>query len=346
MRQASMINTYNFYPPECTNPATYILDWNIATRFEGLHKGQLFSGSPEIQARLLDLADRIQPENTVLIGYAASEPEARPTGDANDLHRQNYRMDVAQTFVRLGSSTLQQIFDGSKDPTVIQISPHTEDPINPNQHAEQFLTTGYCLLLKATSLWLEGMRGLEGFRELAFFQKHELRFMPSREFLLGCGIFAGTRAHEQNCLTVLKLNKLRSGSATVSNIWGAAWDLHYSRLIDFGKGNNPILQIQPPAVFVTEDNRLADVLAATRSVAVGTMPDGQDVGYDGIHEEFFQPSQWVEVKAHLTTENERIGSGKGITVNAAATKSRYHIRHLQKRIATLIDERATKNVGP
>ncbi|MFE5836689.1 hypothetical protein [Arthrobacter sp. NPDC056493] len=292
------------------------------------------------------MAARIQPESAVLIGYAASEPEARPTGDPNDLDRQNYRMDVAQTFIRLGASGLQQIFDGSKDPTMIQISPHNEDRINPNQHAEQFLTASYCLLLKATSLWLEGLRGLEGFRELAFFQKHELRFMPSREFLLGCGIFVGTGAHQQNCLTVLKLNKLRSGSATVSNIWGAAWDLHYSRLIDFGKGNNPILQIRPPAVFVTEDNRLADVLAATRSIAVGTMPDGQDIGYDGIHEEFFEPNQWVEVSAHLAIENDRISSGKGITVNAAATKSRYHIRHLQKRITGVVDERVLKNIGP
>ncbi|EPR75370.1 hypothetical protein ADILRU_2326 [Leifsonia rubra CMS 76R] len=88
-----------------------------------------------------------------------------------------------------------------------------------------------------------------------FWLEHELKFAPSRESWLGFDFLGGIPTEAAKVRRLLKLDS--SIGELSDRVWGASWDLFYTRMVRL-VAQAPYKRVVPnPLVFVTDDSGLA-----------------------------------------------------------------------------------------
>lgn len=285
-----------FYYPNSAQggPKTIFLDWNVATRLESLYNGNTLSQSPEIQQRLLNLAQIVSEDTVIVSGFAASEPEARPSDAPAQQERFNKRANIALELLKSPEHSLEKIMKGqiSAKQLVDETTP-TATEFEPQKFSNYWIRPNYVVLLKSFLLSHKNISTVSKLEELRFFLKSEINYRPSRELIVGTLLIAGNNEGRSLATSLLKSEKTRTSEQRVNDLWGAAWDLFYSRLPGFQTASPIFGDLRSPSIFVTDDEKLLDTISGIS--LLGTLRDshGLDIGTEG-----FPIDQYIEAK-HL-----------------------------------------------
>jgi hypothetical protein len=297
---------------------TVMLDWNISARIENIHQRQarfepLNLTSTEIQ-RLRHLVLSIPRDAAVLGAFAAAEPETRRTPRAHDVDRYNARTDVASMYLAQAPDYLLHLLDGGDSGGLVMDSVADDDPYEPDPFRAWFMIS-YATFLKAASLHRERLKSRrERVERFATWLEHELRISPGLEAWIGFKLLAGRGDQPGKAERLLKLGRPH-GSADA--VWGATWDLMYTRI--------PAMMTVPPLrgtwrlpiSFVTDDAALVDVFDGSSSPFLVTNANGVTLGGGHVDLTLLHDDVQPIVRNYLKREKLRVlTSSPGLTDDA------------------------------
>lgn len=238
-----------------------LLDWNISARIENIHKRQLAGtplnlGAAEI-TRLRNLALSIPSGASVIGIFSAAEPETRRLAREPDQQRYNARADAASFYLTEGRDYLLHLLDGGESGGLVIESEDIAVDAWVTWLRSWFMVP-YAALLQSVVIHNEALATPEErIDRYRFWLEHELRVSAGKEAWIGFCLLAGERDHPDRVRRFLKLN----GSADIcESVWGATWDLMYSRLPAVLSQRLFRSHVDLPAVFMTDDEALVDVL--------------------------------------------------------------------------------------
>jgi hypothetical protein len=286
---------------------TVMLDWNISARIANIHLRQARSEKLNLNAaemiRLRNLVATIPPGADILGAFGAAEPETRRARGVADVHRYNERTDIASVYLSRVPGYLLQLLDGGQSDGLLIESEPDDAPYHPDALRSWFMVS-YAALLKAIVIDREkGLSRIERLDRFRFWLEHELQVSASREAWIGFLLLAGTGDYPDRARRLLKV---AGGRDIRDSVWGATWDLMYSRI--------PAVMAQPmfrkswklPIVFVTDDSGLVDALAGTRTAFIvenahGVGFSGDEIDMTALHEDA-RPL----IRSYMARERERV----------------------------------------
>lgn len=286
---------------------TVMLDWNISARIANVHQRQAKFENLNLNAvemiRLRNLVATIPPEAEILGAFGAAEPETRRTRGVADVYRYNERTDIASVYLSQVPGYLLHLLDGGQSDGLLIESEPDDAPYQPDALRSWFMVS-YAALLRAIVIdRAEGLSRIERLDRFRFWLEHELRVSASREAWIGFLLLAGTGDYPDRARRLLKV---AAGRDIRDSVWGATWDLMYSRI--------PAVMTQPmfrkdwklPIVFVTDDSGLVDALAGIGTAFVvenahGVSFSGDDVDMTALHDDV-RPL----VRSYMVRERERV----------------------------------------
>ena len=312
---------------------TVMLDWNISARIANIHRRQAKFEKLNLNAvemaRMRNLVAAIPPEAEILGAFGAAEPETRRMRGDADVDRYNERTDIASVYLSRVPDYLLHLLDGGQSGGLFIESEPDDVPYQPDALRSWFMVS-YAALLKAVVIDREtGLSRVERTDRFRFWLEHELRVSASREAWIGFLLLAGTGDHADRARRLLKV----AGSRDIrDSVWGATWDLMYSRI--------PAVMAQPafrdewklPIVFVTDDSGLVDALSGTRTAfvvenALGVGFSGDEIDVTALHEDV-RPL----VRSYMTRERKRVmHHSRGMT-SAVLSRAAYLARRSEGEI--------------
>jgi hypothetical protein len=315
-----------------TSAQSVLLDWNISARIEHLHRRQasaepLNTSTPEM-IRLRNLADSI-PERAVLItGLGAAEPEVRRLPRGEDLDRHTSRADAASFYLSEGRSYLRSLLDGGASGGVsIKPAPDAPPPVSLDP-LRRIIAVPYAALLKAVQIDLLSVGSAEQkVDEFRFFLEHVLKASPSREGWVGFLLLGGTPENRQRARRLLKLD---SKGDVLEKVWGAAWDLMYTRM--------PIMvqlpvfhgRVQLPLTFVTDDSALLDAIDGLTGSVQFRNDRGIDLAGDEVDIDAVLPSVAATLRSYMARDGKRVAlRSRGLT-NSVMSRGVYEARRIER----------------
>lgn len=322
-------------PPKGLESAKSVLiDWNISARIAGVHKRQL-EGRPlnlhaVEMARLRNLVKSIPVEAQVISVFSAAEPEARRLESIADPERYNLRVDASSFYLTEGREYLLHLLDGGETGGLV-----IESEILPVDvwvaWLRSWFMVSYAALLQAVVIHREALATpSERVDRYRFWLEHELRVSPSREAWIGFCLLAGVGDYSGRARRFLKLD----GAADIcDSVWGATWDLMYSRLPAMFSQSSFRQYVDLPAVFVTDDEALVQVLEHLSPAfgvenAMGVEITGESVLIEGLDRRVHEA-----VRAYMDRERRRVlMRSEGITADVKSRAS-YLARVAQSKLS-------------
>lgn len=294
---------------------TVMLDWNISARIENIHRRQarfepLNLASAEIE-RLRHLVLAIPRDAAILAAFAAAEPETRRTAQAHDVDRYNTRTDVASVYLAQVPHYLLHLLDGGESGGLVMDSVADDLPYEPDPFRAWFMIS-YATFLKAASLHREQLNSRrERAERFATWLEHELRISPGQEAWIGFKLLAGRGDQPGKAERLLKLGRPRG---VADAVWGATWDLMYTR-IPLMMNAPPLLGRWPlPISFVTDDAALVDAFDGSSSPFLVTNANGVTLGGGHVDLTFLHEDVQPIVRDYLKREKRRVlTSSPGLT---------------------------------
>lgn len=286
---------------------TVMLDWNISARIANIHRRQSTFEPLNLNAiemeRLRTLVNTIPVGAEILSAFGAAEPETRRMHTESDVARYNERTDVASVYLSQLPQYLLHLLDGGESNGLVIDSELDEIPFKSDAIRSWFMVS-YAALLKAVAIEREsGLSRVERVDRFRFWLEHELRVSASRETWIGFLLLAGRGDHPGRARRILKIGKTGD---VCDSVWGATWDLMYTRI--------PSVLAQPmfrgawklPITFVTDDSGLVEAMASTKTVL--TFENAQGVAFSGdqvdlavLHEDV-----WPLVRSHMARQSEHV----------------------------------------
>lgn len=324
-----------------------MLDWNISTRLENIHKAQeaglLPSISDELRMRLLWLLDETTENTNFVTSLSAAESEVRPQSSAADVERHARRADIAAWYLGDGRPYLRHLLDGGAAadwtlPMSTQVSTTTAFSA-----IRGWLTIGYVVLLRAVEIdRSEGATASEKVDAYRFWLEHELAFSSSRESWLGFVLLGGTPSEASKVRRILKVD---SNSGLLANrVWGATWDIFYTRMIDL-VSQPPYNQVVPsPLVFVTDDAALPEAIESIHSLGFLRADEapGRDfhssrddsIGADTIDDTVLRAEVQEIVLSYIQRINTRVVLKPQKVTDSVMSRARSLARRIEKRLGS------------
>lgn len=307
-----------------------MLDWNISTRISNIHRRQLAFEPLNLNAvemeRIRNLVMGIPAGAEVLGALGAAEPETRHTLSAHDVGRYNQRTDIPSVYLTLHPEYLLHLLDGGESGGLVIESEPDDVPFEPGALRSWFMVS-YAVLLKACLLERnQDLSRVERTDRFRFWLEHELQISASREAWIGFQLLAGLGDRPDRARRFLKLG--RKGDARDA-IWGAAWDLMYTRMSAILAQPMFSGTWQLPIVFVTDDSGLVEALGATTTVfsienANGVTFSGDRIDLAALHHDVHSL-----VEAYVARQGERVMlRSKGMTTSTLR-RAAYLARRLE-----------------
>lgn len=286
---------------------TVMLDWNISARIENIHRRQarfepLNLTSVEIE-RLRHLVLTMPRGAAILGAFAAAEPETRRTARAPDVDRYNTRTDVASVYLAQVPDYLLHLLDGGESGGLLMDSVADDFPYEPDPFRAWFMIS-YATFLKAASLHREHLNSRrERVERFATWLEHELRISPGQEAWIGFKLLAGRGDQPGKAERLLKLGPPQG---VADAVWGATWDLMYTRIPRMM--NMPLsLETWPlPISFVTDDAALVDAFDGSRSPFLVTNANGVTLGGGHLDLTLLHDDAQPTVRDYLKRERLRV----------------------------------------
>lgn len=334
-RVTLMRETYLELPAgSLADAGTVMLDWNISARIANIHNRQLsfqhLNPNAIEMERLRKLVRAIPAGAEVLSAFGAAEPETRRIQAVSDIDRYNERTDIASFYLSRGSNYLLHLLEGGESGGLAIDSEPDDTPIKPEVLRSWFMVS-YAVLLKVVVLEREkALSRVERIDRFRFWLEHDLGVSASREAWIGFVLLGGMGDHPDKARRLLKVGKSVDAR---DSIWGATWDLMYTRF--------PSILAQPmfrgawklPVVFVTDDSALVEALTGIKTAFItenrqGVMFSGDEMDATVLHEDV-RPI----VRGYMAREGERVlNRSEGMTTKVLH-RAAYLARRLEGEIA-------------
>jgi len=328
--------TFLFYPETAATTArSFCLDWNVAARLCSLYEGQTFIGSPEMRDRLLDLAARMTDQSAVIAGFAATEPEARPDMPATVVSRMTERAVVATAMLEQGHAQLSDFLDGTLDPKQVILVDRAPGGVGRvDDLSEIWVQPGYVILLKALTLAASGKDPLASIDEFRFWLNFDFRYRPSREVWLGMLLIGGNGKGKALVENLLKTQRARTRAERIRDLWGASWDVFYTRLV--GMTGDVLPEFPRPVVFVSDDEKLIEAVHEVELAGVSESRGGNPLGHDYVPiEGYFDQPVASAVQVAINDLNSRVLEDTR-SAQRIVTQLRIKARHERPRLEQLL----------
>lgn len=331
-----------YYPKENADTAkTFLLDWNVASRLVSLHGGQRFTESSTTQERIRDLGRRFPSGGAAITGFAAAEPEVRPTPVGQDSERMVNRARIAVDMLEQGHDSFADFLDGSVDPSsIVGIDTEPAAPGRADEFGEIFVRPTYAILLKALALKLGGGASERMVDEYRFWLRAELEYRPTREVWLGMLLLAGSSKGRALVENMLKLGKAVSPEQRFKDLWGAAWDITYTRLVAFSADRSMWPELPRPFVFVTDDAKLYEAFEDVALVGMTRTASGVPAGLDHLPFEGFVDESLQDVVESAMSSLSSVAAAEKRSPNRiksnAVSKAKSEARRLEGEISRLM----------
>lgn len=313
-----------------------MLDWNISNRIANIHRRQtnfqpLNLSTVEIE-RLRNLLEALPEDVDILSAFAAAEPETRRTARAVDSDRYNERADIASVYLSHVPDYLLHLLRGGVSGGLV-IESHPDGETYQPEVFRRWFMLSYAALLKAASIYREG-RGARTDRvdDFRFWLEHELRFAASREAWVGFMLLGGTGDHPGKMRRFLKLD----GSGDLrDSVWGATWDLMYTRIPSLMATPNFRGLWKLPMVFVTDDTALVEALAGITTPLIaenanGVYFSGDSMDLTALHEDV-RPI----VRDYMRREIKRVMTASNGISDTASNRAAYLARRIERHLDSL-----------
>lgn len=313
---------------------TVVLDWNISSRILGIHRRQErlepLSLDEALATRLRNLVATIPPGAEILGAFAAAEPETRRGPRPADVARYNLRTDAASVYLSRFPDYLLHLLNGGKSGGLV-LEPIPDDvPYTPDAFRAWFMAPYAALLMAVVIHRAKDVSRPDRVDRYRFWLEHELKVAPGREAWIGFKLLGG-RGDEP--AKVERLLKLGGGREIADAVWGATWDMMYTRMPELMalppyRGRWPL-----PLVFVTDDSALVDALGG-RIASLGAINDN-GVGFSGdqLDLTLLHDDAVAIVRPYMRRETYRVMTkSRGLTasaMNRAARLARLLERQLE-----------------
>jgi hypothetical protein len=326
--------TFHEYPTSSLAHArTVMLDWNVSARLEAIHKAQLADEAISIGAeqglRLRHLVEAIPSDAKLVTAVGAAEPELRPAATLMNVEKFNRRANIPAFYLDSWGDYLLHLLDGGKS-ELRELPPVTNEATDEAKGLHPWLVTAYAALLKAADIKRRSNGSApERAEEYRFWLEHEFKGAPSREAWLGFVLLGGSPSHAQGVSHFLKLT--RGGGSRPADIWGAAWDLSYTRLVGMVDHGQLKGSVAAPLCFVSDDNHLAEVMKSVSSVGAMAGVARSPFVADALDGTLLAPEVFDIFAAYAQRESKRVVErSKGLTrtlMNRAAYEALQLERH-------------------
>lgn len=244
-----------------TAARTIVLDWNISKQLSSIHRWQerfepMRLSAPEM-TRLRSLVSSLPDRVEILGALAAAEPETRSSARSADIARYNLRNDVAAVSLSRFPDYLLHLLDGGTSDGLVLQPVLDDEPFSPHPLREWFMAP-YAALLMAVVICRKPDRSrADRVDDNRFWLEHELKVSPGHEAWIGFKLLGGKGDVPTKAARLLKL---ASSKDIANSVWGAPWDLMYTRMPDLmalpsHRGQWPLL-----LAFVTDDSALVEAL--------------------------------------------------------------------------------------
>ncbi|MHA6668227.1 hypothetical protein ACX3O0_05105 [Homoserinimonas sp. A447] len=321
-------------PGGLSNARSVLLDWNISARIASVHKRQTDGVSQNLGAvemtRLRKLAIAIPDGAQVISAFSAAEPEIRRLGSTADAERYNARADTASFYLTEGRGYLLHLLDGGETGGLV-----IESEVLPVDDWTSWLRSwfmvSYAALLQAVVIHREDLRTPEErFDRYRFWLEHELKVSASREAWIGFCLLAGTGDLSGRVRRFLKID---ASADICDSVWGATWDLMYSRLPAMFSLPAFRKYAEVPAVFVTDDEALVQVLEHLSPAfgvenAMGVQITGDTVLIEALDERVHEA-----VRAYMNRERRRVLTRSEGIMPKVKARAKYLARRAQARLS-------------
>lgn len=309
---------------------TVVLDWNISARIEHLHRRQaefepLNLKSVEMR-RLRDLAETIPDHALVIGGWSAAEPETRRVFRPVELDRYTKRASAAEVYLSEARDYLLHLLEGGESGGLI-IESDDEATSDSFDFLRSWFTVSYSALITAAAIHAQdGMTRFERVDKFRFWMERELKVSPSREAWIGFQLLGGEGELPARARRLLKLD--RDGDPREA-VWGATWDLMYSRLPALMAQSWSAREVRLPVVFVTDDLGLVESMRGLETVFVaenarGIEFSGDRIEVDALHEDVRQL-----VRDYMNRENRRVLLRSGGMTRSVIQRAAYLARRAE-----------------
>lgn len=322
--------------PYCglTAAGTLVLDWNISKQLSSIHRWQerfepVRLSSPE-STRLWNLVSSLPEEVEILGALAAAEPETRSSSLSADIDRYNLRNDVAAVYLSRFPDYLLHLLDGGKSSGLV-LEPVPDDaPFSPHPLRDWFMVP-YAALLMAVAISRNPNRSrADRIDDYRFWLEHELKVSPGHEAWIGFKLLGGKGDVPAQAARLLKLG---SSKDLANSIWGATWDLMYTRMPEMMALPPYRGQWRLPLVFVTDDTALVEALGGRiASLAVvndrGVALNGSQLDLELLHDDAA-----AIVRPYMRRETQRVlSNSRGLNAGMMKRAARL-ARSLERQLA-------------
>lgn len=312
---------------------TVMLDWNISARIANIHRRQsvfepLNPNAVEMQ-RLRNLVTAIPEGAEILSAFGAAEPETRRVPRVADVGRYNSRTDIAAVYLARFPGYLLHLLDGGASEGLSIESHPDEDAYQPDAFHAWFMVSYAALLSAVVVDRQEGLSRVERVDRFRFWLEYELRVSASREAWIGFLLLAGLGDYPSRARRLLKLG----GRGDICDaIWGATWDLMYTRLpgmlaLPTVRGNWKL-----PIVFVTDDSALAEALTGISTEFLTENSHGVYFGGDKFDAGLLHPETRPMVRSYARRESKRVLERSHGMTSGVMKRAAYLARVLEGRL--------------
>lgn len=313
-----MRESYLEWPPgSLTDAKSVLIDWNISARLEAIHRQQTTDATVKLPAadrvRLLNLANSMREDAVLITGLSAAESEVRRAPSNPDLIRYESRADLAAFYLSSGRDYLHHLLVGGESGGLQIESIGGSDSTFEALGLHRWVVVPYSALLKAVEIdILMSADPLEKLDRYRFFLERELQVSPSREGWVGFLLLAGRPQSKARARRLLKLDS--SSGDLRDRVWGAAWDLLYTRMPSMVESSVFRGRVQLPLTFVTDDAALVDVLRGVTPVATVRNLIGTELTGDQLDFSELLPEAAELLLRYMGREARRINaSSRGLT---------------------------------
>ncbi|CAN5521913.1 hypothetical protein BH09ACT4_BH09ACT4_12550 [soil metagenome] len=321
-----------------TSARSVLLDSNISSRVEHLHRRQQAGRridplAPEM-IKLRNLADAIPADAVLITGLSALEAQLRRMPRETDNERYNSRADAAAFYLSSGRDYLRTLLAGDIGRGLtIESAPGTA-ALAPLDPLRRWMAVSYSALLKAVEIHLahtgSAEEKVDAFR---FFLERDLKASPSREGWVGFLLLGGLPESKQRARRLLKID---SRGNLFDNVWGATWDLWYTRMPTMVQQSIFQARVKTPLTFVTDDDALIQVVAGLRDSFPIRTALGTEFGADQPDFDMFVPGVRPLLAAYMARDGNRVITRSRGIARATMRGAQYEARQLERAIEALM----------
>jgi hypothetical protein len=335
---AAAASKYLYFPAHYEGRIkTLLLDANVTGHLDTIAR----KGSHKdvwVRTRMADMVGRLDDDVTVMPGLGAAESVIRRGTELKDPANYHRRSANATRLLVDGRTALRAWLnddDAQLDLSSIDSDEYESGILDGDFQIvrDDFIIPSYAMVLKAYQLYLEHQTPtVSSFSELEDFAG-ELFCRGSREVMLGALLLAGNPKGREMALNIMKLREEKGLEDTLKALWNTSFDLTYSRVVTMPSLPELRSVVAQPAVFVTDDKHLGNLLKMIEPVGAIAHKRGGGMTADFVTLDPFVCKDLLGDVADIVNRSGEKAQGDSTDIQLLQRirryKSRKYVEHLE-----------------